>query len=85
LSPEQSIAAAFRLALARRPTAQETGILLAAHKRLHGQFAADPKAAAKLLSAGEAPRDARLELTDHAALTAVCTLILNLDETLTRQ
>src|SRR5947209_4442103 len=85
LSPEESIAAAFRLAVSRRPTAQEAGILLATHKRLHGQFAADPRAAEKLLSAGETPRDTRLDVADHAALTAVCTLILNLDETLTRQ
>ena len=84
-STEESIAAAFRLAVSRRPTAREGGILLGTYKRLHAQFAADPKAAENLLSAGEAPRDARLDVTEHAAMTGVCTLILNLDEMLTRQ
>ena len=82
---EESIAAAFRLAVSRRPTDREAGILLGTYKRLHAQFAADPKAAEKLLSAGESPRDARLDVTEHAATTGVCTLILNLDEMLTRQ
>src|SRR5204863_5764559 len=80
LSPEESIGAAFRLALARGPSAQEAGVLMATYKRLHTQFAADPKAAEKLLSTGEAPRDGRLDLSEHAALTGVCTLIPNLVE-----
>jgi hypothetical protein len=49
---------------------------------LHQQFAADPAGAAALLKVGESPRHEALPITDHAALTALCQLLLNLDEAL---
>ena len=43
------------------------------------------KAAQALLSVGSRPRDESLDPAEHAALTAVCLAILNLDESLTRE
>ena len=48
-------------------------------------FAADRKAAEKLLKVGESPRNQRLDVVEHATMTSLCTLMLNLDEALTKQ
>ncbi len=75
----------FRLVTARRPSAAERDILLRRLATLRGQFAADPKAALQLASTGEAPRPGSLDPVEHAAWTALCSLLLNLDETLSRE
>ena len=85
LSPSERIACAFRLLTARRPTDEEIVILRNSYERLRNTFTADRKAAEKLLQTGESPRNQRLDLVEHAALTSVCTLLLNLDETLSKQ
>ena len=79
------LALAFRLVAARRPTTAEATLLAAALERQRKLYAADPAAAAKLLAVGESPRNAKLDVVEHAALAAVCSLLLNLDETLTKQ
>ncbi|MBL9211474.1 MAG: PSD1 domain-containing protein [Opitutaceae bacterium] len=76
---------AFRVVTARFPTAQERDILLARLAVLRRQFAADPAAALQLASTGEAARPESLDPAEHAAWTALCSLLLNLDETLTRE
>jgi len=76
---------AFRLALARAPRAAERQVLGGALRRLLAQYRAEPAAAARLLAVGESPRDEKLAPAEHAAWTGVCTLILNLDETLSRE
>jgi hypothetical protein len=84
-SPEERIDLAFRLVLARRPSSEERQVLLAALARVRRQFPADPAAAKKLLATGESKRDEKLDATEHAAYTAVCSAILNLDEALTKE
>jgi hypothetical protein len=76
---------AFRLAAARTPRPTELKVLEAslAHHRAH--YAADRAAARKLLAAGEAGRDQKLDMAEHAAYAAVCNLILNLDEVITKE
>ena len=76
---------AFRLATARKPTGKERGVL---RKLLEGQlksFGQNPQAATKLVAVGESSRDKRLNPTELAAWTTVASVILNLDETVTRQ
>ena len=41
--------------------------------------------AATLLAVGESKRDEKLPANDHAAWTALCELILNLDEAITKE
>ncbi len=74
----------YRLVLCRQPTDRERTILLASLTRVRKEYA-DPVAARKLLSVGESKRNETLDLREHAAYTALCTAILNLDETLTRE
>ncbi|MBL8795304.1 MAG: PSD1 domain-containing protein [Planctomycetia bacterium] len=82
---EQRIDQAFRLVLARSPASAEQTILQAGLKRLRSQYTADPAAAKKLLAVGESKRNDKLDVTEHAAFTGLCNLILNLDEALTRE
>jgi hypothetical protein len=49
------------------------------------RFKTQPDAAAKYLSAGEYPRDEKLDVKELAAYTSVASLIMNLDETLTKE
>jgi len=76
---------AFNLATARLPDARERGVLLGRLKKLRAEFAADPVAARDLSRTGEAPRPAALDAGEHAAWTALCLLVLNLDETLSKE
>jgi hypothetical protein len=58
------------------------------HHAYQKQFAIykdDREAATELLDVGQTPRDEDLAAADHAAMTAVCLGILNLDEALTRE
>jgi hypothetical protein len=79
------LAFAFQRVLGRSPTEAEGAILTSALAKQRTLFKADEAAAKKLLAVGESKRDEKLNAVEHAALTAVCTMILNLDETLTKQ
>jgi hypothetical protein len=83
-TPEERIALAFRLATARRPTEAERQILGQALQRLQTQYQGDREAALKLVSVGEKPRSADLDVTELAAYTGLMSVILNLDEVITR-
>ena len=76
---------AFRLATARRPTRAEEQILLGRLARLRAEFAAAPEEARRFAANGEAPRPTELAPPEHAAWAGLCTLILNLDETLSKE
>ncbi|WP_254513514.1 PSD1 and planctomycete cytochrome C domain-containing protein [Anatilimnocola floriformis] len=83
-SPEKRLQLAYRQLLSREPSAQELKIVLAALAQLQSKYA-DEEAAKKLLAIGASKRDEKLNLADHAALTAICNLLLNLDEALTKE
>ena len=76
---------AFRLATSRPVKPQEQTLLLRRLEDLKTQFRADPAAVGKLLAVGESKRDDRLDAIGHAAWTALCQLVLNLDETITKE
>jgi hypothetical protein len=84
-SPEDRIAFAFRLATARMPNDRERAILLGSYQYNLDRFQTDSGAAVKLIDQGETRRDASLNLSELAAYTTAASLILNLDETVTRQ
>ncbi|MBV9865557.1 MAG: PSD1 domain-containing protein [Abitibacteriaceae bacterium] len=84
-TPAARIALAYQLLVARQPSKAETAVLMSALKKFHAQFAKDPASAKKLLSMGESPRDEHLDVVEHAAYTALSNVILNLDETLTKE
>ena len=84
-SAEARLAWAFRKVVLRQPSSAEASVLASSLKKMRSMYAADASAAAALLKVGESPRDESLDAVDHAALTAVCLMILNLDEALTKQ
>ncbi|MBI5800479.1 MAG: PSD1 domain-containing protein [Verrucomicrobia bacterium] len=76
---------AFRLITARRPNATERAVLATSLARLRSQYSGDKEAALKLLSVGESKRDEWLDALEHAAWAGLCSLLLNLDETVTKE
>jgi len=75
----------FRLVIARDATPKEKSTLLQRLDCLKTQFRDDPAGAAKLLAVGESKRDEKLDPAEHAAWTALCQLVLNLDEAVTKE
>jgi hypothetical protein len=81
---DERIAFAFRLATARRPNAKEIAVLRKILDRQIGVYKNDHDAATRLLSVGESPRNENLDLAELAAWTTIASVILNLDETVTK-
>jgi hypothetical protein len=76
---------AFRRVLCRPPASNDLQLLRRAYDRQITIYQADEKSARDLLGVGASPRDESLNAAEHAALSAVCLGILNLDEALTRE
>jgi hypothetical protein len=83
--PNSRLSHAFRRAACRPATEKDLSALRRAYDKQLAIYRADLAAAQSLLAVGAAPRDPSLDLAEHAALTAVCLAIFNLDETLTRE
>lgn len=81
---EARLARAFALVLGRAPAGQEPALLAKLLANQRAVYAADAKAAAALLAVGESPRDATIPASEHAALTAACLALYNLDAAVTR-
>jgi hypothetical protein len=83
-APEDRIAFLYRTVLARRPTADETRIVLAGFAQQHALYQAAPEDARKLVNTGESPPRHVAPVEETAAWTMIANLILNTDETLNR-
>ena len=66
------------------PSQRELEILLASFAYYRDGFQTDAASATRYLAQGEAPRDTTLDARELAAYTAVASIILNLDATLTK-
>src|SRR5258708_27824606 len=84
-SPPARIGFGFRLATARPPSAPKGALLLGSFQHYLDDFQTHPEAARKLVSAGESPINEKLNVSELAAYTTVASLILNLDETVTKE
>jgi hypothetical protein len=82
---EQRIVAGWKLALARQPDAREWVAAQAALEKFRSYYRSHPDEAKRYLAAGEAPRDESIPAAEAAAYTAVASLILNLDEMVTKE
>jgi hypothetical protein len=76
---------AFRSALARKPSEAELAYLVKRYDQLKARFDGDKEAADKLVKVGTYPRPDKLDIAEHAAFTALANILLNLDETITRE
>jgi len=84
-SSEQRLTFAFRLATARTPRPTELQVLQGALQHHQARYSQDAAAAQQLIQSGEYPRDPKLAAAELAAWTAVAGVILNLDETITKE
>lgn len=76
---------AFRKVLGRRPADRDLAALRKSYERQLALFQAHPENAKSFLAVGSAPRDEAIPAAEHAALSAVCLGLLNLDEAMTRE
>jgi hypothetical protein len=83
-SPDERIAWAFKLVTARVGSPEELKILRETFDRRLANFRQKPDAARKLLAAGESPRDDKLDASELAAYTTIASILLNLDEAITK-
>jgi hypothetical protein len=83
--PADRLGLAFQLATARFPRPDEQAILLADLQDHLREYRKDPKAAVKLIMQGESPINEELDVSELAAYTATASLILNLDQTITKE
>jgi hypothetical protein len=82
---DDRLAYAYRLALSRPPSPTELSTLRNSLSFYQDLYQTDGKAAMQLVSQGEAPRDNNIDIPELAAYTAVSSLLLNLDETITKE
>jgi hypothetical protein len=84
-TPGDRITLAFRLVTGRHPRPAELQILVRGFEQYLTRYRHDRKAAEELISAGEFRRDETQDVGEFAAYTATAGLILNLDETVTKE
>ena len=75
----------FRLATDREPSPAEREVLVATYRDQLADFRRRTDDAAKLLAVGASRYDPRLKESELAAWTTVASMILNLDETITKE
>ena len=71
--------------LARKPDEQEMQVVKTRYRLLLERYRKDTKAAAEVVKAGKFPRPEQQDVAEHAAWAGLANLLLNLDETLTRE
>jgi hypothetical protein len=75
----------FRLLLARAPSPKEMEILVDSLRFHRDKFATHPQDAEALLQQGESKTDASLNRRELASYAAIASLILNMDEAVTKE
>jgi hypothetical protein len=80
----QRIQWAWRQVLGREPAPGETSVLASLLNKHRGQYDADAKAAEAIITVGISPRPEGIDAKEMAAWISVCRVLLNLNETITR-
>ena len=81
---QERLTYAFEIALSRPPQPEEAAILFDELQAARKRFDGDPAAAGKLLAVGSSPVSDKLSPPELAAWTTLTSLILNLDETISK-
>jgi hypothetical protein len=76
---------AYRVALTREPRSNEQALVLALLGEARQKFAGASPEAEKFLRIGDSPRDEKVSPAELAAWTTLGSVILNLDETITKE
>jgi hypothetical protein len=82
--PEERLAFIFRLATARKPDDKELAELAGLYRDHLAVYSKNADGAKKLVQIGETKPDAKLNVSELAALTMVANLVLNLDEVMNK-
>ena len=83
-TPQERVTFGYRLVASRQPKSIVANILLAAYNEELENFKKNAEAANKLLGIGASKRDETIGVAEHAAWTIVASMLLNLDEVITR-
>ncbi len=81
---DERITFLYRTLLARGPTVEERRLIAKAYETQYALFAADPAAATRTIEVGESKPRGVAPVVETAAWTLIANLLLNLDETITR-
>jgi len=84
-SRQDRAAYGFRLLLARAPNTSQLSVLLKMFDNLESGYRRDSARAADFLKQGDSPISPALDKVELAAYTGLASLLLNLDETITKQ
>ena len=84
-NPSQRLIVDFRLVTGRIPKTEELEVLMKAFNYHLSEYRTDRKKALQLIDSGESEYDKALNPGELAAYTIVTSMILNLDETLTKE
>ena len=84
-SAAQQLTFGFQVCTGRTPAEYELQVLSRVHAEQLSHYTANPVAAEKLLVIGASPRVDGLDPSGYAAMTMMANLILNLDETITKE
>lgn len=82
---QSRITYAYRRVLGREPSADECAVLAQGVSARLEKFRKNPEQAEQVVSQGDAPRCADVEVPELAAYTLTASVILNLDETVTKE
>ena len=81
---EERLTFIFRLATSRRMTDEERPLVKNVLARARKHYSDRPLEAKKLMQIGESPADDSLNVIEAASFATIATVLLNLDETITR-
>ena len=84
-TPASRLDFGFRLVAARAPHERERGVLLTSLHRHLDRYKTDTAAAGRWLAQGESPINAAFDKSELAAYSTVASMLLNLDETVTKE
>ncbi len=76
---------AFRIVLAREPVADEIAAINSVRSAAKEHFQKSPEAATELLKVGRAPADATIPAEELASWSAAMSVLMNLDEAISRE
>lgn len=83
--PQDQLTTGFRVCTSRTPSEHELAVLLQVHAEQLAHYQQHPAEADKLLVIGESPKADGLNPPEHAAMTMMANLLLNLDEVITKE
>jgi hypothetical protein len=82
---EEAIAFGYQLSVGRPPQVTELDIMEKTHANFLAHYTLNSAEAELLLATGETQRNQTIPAVDHAAMTMVASILLNLDETISKE